>query len=26
VFQPRLPEVQNPLQKPTLGGRPIEEK
>jgi cytochrome c nitrite reductase small subunit len=26
VFQPRLPAMQNPLQKPTLGGRPIEEK
>lgn len=26
VFQPRLPRVQEPLQKPTLGGRLIEEK
>jgi cytochrome c nitrite reductase small subunit len=26
VFQPRLPAVQEPLQKPILGGRPIEEK
>jgi cytochrome c nitrite reductase small subunit len=26
IFQPRLPEVQEPIQDPTLGGRPIREK
>ena len=26
IFQPRLPEIELPSQKPTLGGRPIKEK
>jgi cytochrome c nitrite reductase small subunit len=26
IFQPRLPEIEQPSQKPTLGGRPIKEK
>jgi cytochrome c nitrite reductase small subunit len=26
IFQPRLPSMESPLQTPTLGGRPIEEK
>jgi cytochrome c nitrite reductase small subunit len=26
IFQPRLPTINEPIQKPTLGGRPIEEK